>query len=311
MNGANSYNICPRCGNSNALSSKYCSRCGGQLKVPEEPVVCHKCHTHNSPMSNFCRNCGAELKVGLQTKICPKCGKEVDAHENVCTCGYSFVTYQQTAPQTTPVVGASAAVDVRKKSKKKGKKVYNTKGGRGWAIALLILLLFFAYYIVCPPQLKSLTLRWGKLNDLDGGIAHAGISLYGGNYLYILVTALQGGTFRSIGIANTILIGMVVATVLTMIVQFVIYFVRCFTARRSKHAGWFYFAMFLLTAIIAGLFLLFNSITTSGFMKKIASAFVLPEGYKLGYAIWAIPFYYLFYFLMSLGARAKALKEKK
>ena len=77
MNSSNSFNICPRCGNSNSLNAKYCSRCGAQLKVPTEAVVCHKCHTRNYSLANFCRNCGATLKVGAQTKICPRCGREI------------------------------------------------------------------------------------------------------------------------------------------------------------------------------------------------------------------------------------------
>ena len=82
MNSSNSFNICPRCGNSNSLNAKYCSRCGAQLKVPQEAVVCPKCHTRNSSLANFCRNCGATLKVGAQTKICPRCGKEIGAEAN-------------------------------------------------------------------------------------------------------------------------------------------------------------------------------------------------------------------------------------
>ena len=118
MNSSNSFNICPRCGNSNSLNAKYCSRCGAQLKVPQEAVVCPKCHTRNSSLANFCRNCGATLKVGAQTKICPRCGKEIGAEENVCACGYSFVTLQQTEPRPVNV----ASTNKSKKDKKRDKR---------------------------------------------------------------------------------------------------------------------------------------------------------------------------------------------
>ena len=118
MNGSNSFNICPRCGNSNSLNAKYCSRCGAQLKVPTEAVVCHKCHTRNSSLANFCRNCGATLKVGAQTKICPRCGREIGAAENMCACGYSFVTMQQTEPRRADV---SSTNKDKKRDKKRDK----------------------------------------------------------------------------------------------------------------------------------------------------------------------------------------------
>ncbi|MBO5866822.1 MAG: zinc ribbon domain-containing protein, partial [Clostridia bacterium] len=89
MLSSNSFNLCPHCGNSNTLNARFCSRCGTQLKVPEEVVVCRNCGTRNSPMANFCRNCGSQLKVGEQTKICPRCRNEVPAGDNTCACGYS------------------------------------------------------------------------------------------------------------------------------------------------------------------------------------------------------------------------------
>ena len=306
MNSANSYNICPRCGNSNSLSAKYCSRCGGQLKVPEEPVVCHKCHTHNSPMANFCRNCGTELKVGWETKICPKCGKEVDAHDNVCACGYSFVTLQQTAPSKVPTAKSSETADLSH-----GKKIYNTKGGRGWAIVTLIFLLLLAYYVLCPNTLGAATLRIAALNNFDKGFAVTnGNALYGGNFIYMLVKGFGDG-LSTVGVANIIISVLVCITAVTMVVQLVESIVRVINGKRPKHRGWYYFAMFLLSVVVVGLIQLFNSITVnSGFFQSIASVFVLPEGYALGYAIWAIPLYYLLFFLVSLGSRAKVLKEK-
>lgn len=316
MNGANSYNICPRCGNSNSLSAKYCSRCGGQLKVPEEPVVCHKCHTHNSPIANFCRNCGAELKVGLETKICPKCGKEVYAHDNVCTCGYSFVTFQQTAPAPRPV-GAGEAVKLTK-----GKsKVYSKKGGRGWAIATMILMLLFGYLFVAPTSARP-----GFLWQFDGGIVGAevlGSLVPGYAYDYVRLTIdffKEGGELSMIseayGVANIIIYVLVVIVLVTMLVQFIACFVRIFTKKRSKHCNWYYFTMGLLSLILVGLIYLFNNITVGeGFMDTIASVFRLPNvletGYKIGLVSFVIPLYFWFFFFLSIGSRAKILKEER
>ncbi len=311
MNGANSYNICPRCGNSNSLSAKYCSRCGGQLKVPEEPIVCHKCHAHNSPMANFCRNCGTELKVGYESKICPRCGKEVAAHDNVCSCGYSFVTYQQTAPAKKPLSASRTAVPLGKESK--SKKVYNTRGGRGWAIATLVLLLLFAYFLIAPSAARPTF-----LTNFDKGLTFDGKAYYFFDYIGKSITLLTGGSMsvgeaiNSYGIANVIIDAFVFATVLTMLVQMIVCIVRIFTKKRSKHAGWYYFVMALLSLIAITLITLSSTyISTVNFFETIATVFRLPAGIKPGIALWFIPAYYLFFFLLSFGSRAKALKEKR
>ncbi len=167
---SNSFNICPRCGNSNSLNAKYCSRCGAQLKVPEEAVVCPKCHTRNSSLANFCRNCGATLKVGAQTKICPRCGKEINADDNICACGYSFVTLQQTEPKRVNVESTNKKDKKRDKkhqeqlpvvqqqqatnSSKKKKPVYSKKGGRGFAIFAMLLLAVFCYLVIAPATAR-------------------------------------------------------------------------------------------------------------------------------------------------------------
>lgn len=181
MNSSNSFNICPRCGNSNSLNAKYCARCGVQLKVPTEAVVCHKCHTRNSALANFCRNCGATLKVGAQTKICPRCGREIGAEENMCACGYSFVTMQQTEPKRADV---SSTYKENKKDKKHGKgkqseqnyadastsekesKPKKKKGGRGFALVAFIFLAVFVVAILLPANTR------GSLVDIDKGFYH-------------------------------------------------------------------------------------------------------------------------------------------
>lgn len=178
MNSSNSFNICPRCGNSNSLNAKYCSRCGAQLKVPQEAVVCPKCHTRNSSLANFCRNCGATLKIGAQTKICPRCGKELNAEENVCACGYSFVTLQQTEPRPVNVASTNKSKKDKKRDKRqqqqaaleqqaeqqvgKTKTTYSKKGGRGFAIFATLLLAVFCYFIIAPATARGILPQYDK-----------------------------------------------------------------------------------------------------------------------------------------------------
>lgn len=323
MNSSNSFNICPRCGNSNALSAKYCSRCGGQLKIPEEPVVCHKCHTRNSPMANFCRNCGAVLKVGLETKICPKCGKEVDAHATVCVCGYSFVTFQQTQPLKTPVretahtVAQKPSKTVAKANTKKSSAVVSKKGGRGFAIGAMILLLLFAYLAFAPVSAGSVVWRPAFLTKLDNGfVSNNGYAWYGGNYLYLLIqlfTAKRGGgTAPAVGSANWILAGLTVVSLVAMIAHLAVCIARCVTSKKSKRVNWLIFTMAVLYTVIVGLIVLFNSVQFKfAVVNKIASLFKLPEGFKVGYAIWILPLYYWIFFVYSIFAKGKVLKEKK
>ena len=322
MNG-NSFNICPRCGNSNSLNAKYCSRCGAQLKVPEEPVVCHKCHTRNTPMANFCRNCGTTLKVGSATKICPKCGKEVNAEDNVCVCGYSFVTMQQTMPSDTPVESSSAPVETTEVTEK---KVYNTKGGRGWAIAALFLILLFAYYLLAPFALINLetgetlvTLRPEFLVQLDRGFFnHEGSFAYGYNCIIVLLGVIVtvvggepiGDVVANYGIGTVMISLLTLILIITMFVHFIVAFVRCFTTKRSKKMNWYFLIMAILSSLVIGLIALFNYVQfPEGFMTPIANFFSLGD-YSLGFAIYALPLYFWFFFLYSLGAKAKVLKEK-
>lgn len=303
MNGANNYNVCPRCGNSNPLAARYCSRCGEQLRIPEEPVVCHKCHTHNSPVANFCRNCGAELSVGLETKLCPRCGKEVNVKDTICTCGYSFVTYQQMAPSQVPVA--------------EEEKVKSKKGGRAWAIVTLIFLLLFAYFAVAPALVRP-----AFLVNFDKGVVYNEEGVY---YGYDYIAGIVGNATRlfgaesplpEYGVANLIIAVLTVLTALTMAVQLLVSFVRIFTAKRSKHLGWYWLIVGILTLVVTALLVVFNSISTeSGFLATVAKPFRLPADTHLGWVIWAIPVYYLFFFFVSLGAHdrqaRKAAKENK
>ena len=330
MNSSNSFNICPRCGNSNALNARYCSRCGGQLKVPEEPVVCHKCHTHNTPMANFCRNCGTTLKVGSETKICPRCGKEVGGDKAICECGYSFVTYQQTIPNTDNAVDVSSlreeqsSLDVQtqvqndaqkpaKKKKENGEKVYSNKGGRGWAIAALVLLLIFAYYIIAPHQARP-----SVLVSLDGGFTNQGTvetATYAFEQIFAPIKAIAGGaaiveTLLSNGAAGIMILALTLITIGTILAHLIVVIVRICTKKRSKKMNLYFMIVAILSTVIAGLMTLFRFVHPGGFFATVAGWFTLPEGTSVGAAIWAIPVYFWFFFLFSLCAKAKQLKEQ-
>lgn len=314
MNGANSYNICPRCGNSNSLSSKYCSRCGGQLKVPEEPVVCHKCHTHNTPMANFCRNCGAQLRVGLETKICPKCGKEVDAHDSVCVCGYSFVTYQQANPMDPRNLPKKSSSPVRNDVATVSGDVRSSKSCRVVAILSILFMCLFGYFIMAPVDLAGIATRPAFLYDFDKGLTYGATVRYGEDFVRMALSKLFPSklAYEHMGTANIIIAALVAATIATMGVQLIISIVRAVRGKHTKRLDWYYFAMFLASTIVVGLLLLFNSVEVhTNFFKTVQSWFLLIEDYKLGYAIWGIPVYYLFFFFMSFGARGKALKEER
>ena len=346
MNSSNSFNICPRCGNANALNARYCSRCGGQLKVPEEPVVCHKCHTHNSPMANFCRNCGTTLKVGSEIKICPRCGKEVSGDKAVCECGYSFVTYQQTAPRTANAVDVSVLkeeqapinaevqeqtkaekvkkekvkkekVKKEKKHKEKVEKVYSEKGGRGWAIAALVLLLIFAYYIVAPHMARP-----AALVSMDGGFTNEG-SVETAKYAYEnifgivdVVKNISAGTpimeaLLASGVAGLLIYVLTVIVAITILMHLIVVIIRIFSTKRSKKMNLYFLIVAIVSTLVVGLMTLFKYVPMSdGFMGTVAGWFTLPEGITLGLAIWAIPLYFWFFFLYSLCAKAKQLKEQ-
>ena len=324
MNSSNSFNICPRCGNSNALNAKYCSRCGNQLKVPEEPVVCHKCHTRNTPMANFCRNCGTALQVGSETKICPRCGKEVSRDKAICECGYSFVTLQQTIPNIERAVDVSGLRGEKATGKKreKAQRVRGSSGGgRGWAIAGLIFVLLFAYLIVAPAVLPNteVTLRPEFLVNFDKGLVNAdGASLmYGYNFVDKLVGMVKdivaGTSFGEVlGTMSTGFIMLLVLTVifvLTALIHLIVCIIRCFTAKRSKGGNVYFLIMAIISTLVVGLILLFHLVAMpEGFMTTVASWFKLTlDGldFELGYAIWAIPLYFWFFYLYSLCAKAK------
>ena len=354
MSSSNSFNICPRCGSPNAMSAKYCSRCGGELKLPEEPIVCHNCRTRNSPLANFCRNCGAELKVGYSTKICARCGNEVPADQSVCTCGYVFAHTTYVAPipvradgtidttgvtATSPTgsdgVASDALADKKGKKKKvkkeakveKGKdgKVYSHKGGRGFAIVALILLLVFAYLVIAPFEARP-----SILSSFDKGIATREPitdgqgatpdvvynSTYGYSMVMLLVDAFRSGSFGNTianngGTVQAVIAVLVVIFALAVVAHLFVCLVRIFRPRRSKKPNWLFLALALLTTIVVGLIVAFNLflVNSEGFLAKVAAIFKLADDWTLGYVLYAIPVYFWFFFIYSLIAKARVLKE--
>lgn len=314
MDNTNSFNICTRCGHSNALSAKYCSRCGAPLKAIEEPIICAKCQTRNASTANFCRSCGTNLRVTTATKTCPNCGKEVNVTDNVCSCGYSFVTAEQISK------GAK-----KNKAVTKSKKVYNHKGARIFASISLALLLIFAYYVLVPYRIYSgevfvATLRPTFLVDIDKGIAGylgtnisgSTLYLYGYDLVAILFASMMGNFGSAIGgIGNILIASLTLVFAATLVAQLVECIVRLSVNKRAKHFNWYSLAMAIVSSLVFALIAVFNSVTVSSdFATKIASVFTLGQDYSLGYALWAIPAYYWLMFVYSIFAKAKVLKEK-
>ena len=53
-----SNNICPKCGQNNTESAKFCNKCGNNLF---EDKFCSKCGSTNLSNAKFCQECGNEL----------------------------------------------------------------------------------------------------------------------------------------------------------------------------------------------------------------------------------------------------------
>lgn len=326
MNTSNSFNICPRCGNSNTLNAKYCSRCGAQLKVPEEAVVCYKCHTRNSPLANFCRNCGTTLKVGSQTKICPRCGNEVGAADSVCKCGYSFVTLTQTMPTAVPLTPETAPAQAPAKSK----KLYNHRGGRGVAVAALILLLLIAYVFVAPAMIgTNITIRPWLTMFNDQGIVNTGSDFrandYGFDYILGWIEVVKDvvanpsiSTFKGAaseafggGWSNLLVAAMILGTVAVMAIHLLVVIIRCFSGRRSKRGNGLFLVLAIITTIAAGcVFATTFGFRMPGFLSFLDRFMVLQGGVNPGYMILVCPVYFWFFWIFSLCAKAKAVKEQ-
>ncbi len=338
MNKSNSFNICPRCGNSNALSAKYCACCGSQLKVPDEVIVCPTCHTRNSPMANFCRNCGNQLKLGEQTKICPRCGKEVPIDTNVCTCGYSFATITTVAPndavpvhqpaQNAPVVVTEEQLkEDTKKAKKqrkerapkepKAKKVTSNKGGRGLAVVALVFLLLFAYLAIAPAQFRP-----DFLTKLDGGFVSttaegATTQVYLYDYALQLISGVkdaianpQGNIVVAIYNAVGILGLIVVAFAMSVVCHLLVCLVRIFSGKRSKGANALYLLLAIITTLLTVVIYFANHPIGTDVLAGALDTFKLADGVATGWVMFVIPVYYWFFYIYSAIAKAKVLKEQ-
>ena len=281
-------------------------------------------------MANYCRSCGVELKVGLATKICPKCGKEVGANDNVCSCGYSFVTLQQTQP-TDKAVNVAETNDTKVfENEEKPKKVYRTKGGRVWAIIAMVLILVFAYYVIVPYVIFKADgeagpkLRPDFLVNLDKGFINsegATYFPYGYDYVDNLIQCFKseqpfGEVLKSISNGNIIFMVLTVMFIVAAFVHLIINIVRTCTGKRAKFANWTFLALAILsTVMVAVVFFFSNWTMPEGFFSKVATWFALdsagePSVTFAGYAVWAIPLYFWLFFFYSLISKAKKLKEE-
>jgi membrane protease subunit (stomatin/prohibitin family) len=74
---------CPKCGEMNQPSSKFCSSCGAKMAV--DNAKCPKCSAEVPATSKFCPECGGQVAV---TKKCASCGAEVSGSVKFCPeCG--------------------------------------------------------------------------------------------------------------------------------------------------------------------------------------------------------------------------------
>ena len=303
-NSSNSFNICPRCGNSNALSAKYCSRCGGQLKVPETPTVCPKCHTHNSAMSKYCRNCGTLLKAVSGAMHCPECGREITPDKKVCECGHHLVASQPANDKAN-----KKQKDTKVAKAPQGEVVYSNKSGRGWAIAGIVFVLLFAYLIIAPQLMRP-----KFLYNFDKGIVSAeGAGLYGYNFISLAIGLLithPTELLGEFGIGGSMLLVLVVIFAVTAVAHLIVCIVRSITKKRSKKGNIFFLVMAIISTLLVGLVILFNMVEMKPeWLQKVAKGFTLSEDYTVGYTGCAIAIYYWFFYLYSLCAKAKKLKE--
>lgn len=323
MNSANSFNICPRCGNSNSLNAKFCSRCGAQLKLPEEAKICPKCHTRNSSAANFCRSCGTPLHGGEPTKICPQCGKEIKVDQKQCDCGYVFIASAE--KEDVKVKKEKVKKEKVKKEKKpkkekapKVKVLYNHKGGRKIAIFGLIFLVIFTVLVTLPEAA-----RFG-LQNFDRGIVNvqnengeitSRTYLY--DHVYNTVNAVIGlfggsGDFMSAmgGVGGLLLNIALVLFALTIVVLFLTYFIRIFDKRRPRAGKWFMLAVTLLCTILGGL-VVGASFVPADAPNWIAwlNALDLPEGQHFGWVAAGAAFELWFFFIYTFASRARKIDE--
>ena len=74
---------CPKCGEMNQPSSRFCSSCGARMAV--DLAKCSKCDAEVPASSKFCPECGEQI---ASTKKCASCGAEVPDSVKFCPeCG--------------------------------------------------------------------------------------------------------------------------------------------------------------------------------------------------------------------------------
>jgi hypothetical protein len=257
MNNSNNYNICPRCGTANSLSSKFCFQCGAALKVPEEPIVCPTCKRINSSLANFCLSCGTPLKVGGETKICPRCGKEVVADQTVCNCGYRFGPIRQVNPSREPTdprtgagypAAATTAVEEPKASSPRS-------AGRVMALIALLLGVAILYALFSNARETSNMLFFiPQLTFLDAFnpiFYSAGGQLYSLSFAdYIYVNLLH---LNSLTIGNYVLLAFIGIALVAIASYILVAIVRLFTGKRSRSANIALLVLAFLSTLLAAL----------------------------------------------------------
>ncbi len=296
MNNSNSYNVCTRCGTPNSLSAKYCYQCGGQLKVPEQPVVCEKCNTVNTGMANFCRNCGSTLKIGAVTKNCPRCNKAVPQEQSQCSCGYSFAVNKPVRAKDK----ASDPVDVRT-----GKKLdmvdVSTKGkskaaGRLFAIISLIFVLAIGALYALPSAYRPSFLS--ALFVLGGS---SQVCLF-----EIAMSAISGG-LAGLTLGQCITYGVLALFAVCAVIHLLVAVIGIFSGCRFKHANWQYLVFAIISAIALALVWCAGNSTVVSVLSFL-SMFALPSGVSFGYLVYGIPVYYLVVFFASFVTKRKKAK---
>jgi hypothetical protein len=305
MNNSNNYNICPRCGTANSLSSKFCFQCGAALKVPEEPIVCPTCKRINSSLANFCLSCGTPLKVGGESKICPRCGKEVVADQTVCNCGYRFGPIRQVNPSREavdprtgagyPAAATTAVEDVKPASK---------AAGRVMAAIAAVLALVIAYvYYSTTGFLSGEGFIYNIQSNLFGGDIFGILSLYKGGCIVMptslseyLVVGIQ--SLNTLTIGNWIALGFVALCAAVLVAYFVVNIVRIFSGKRSKRANIILLIVAILSTLLTILVLL-DSETRLQFPSTVLNWLFVLDGYyvsfySIGFVFFAIAFWVLF-----------------
>ncbi len=293
MNNSNSYNVCTRCGTPNSLSAKYCYQCGGQLKVPEQPVVCEKCNTVNTGMANFCRNCGSTLKIGTVTKNCPRCGKPVAQEMSQCSCGYSFAVNKPVRAKDK----ASDPVDIRT-----GKKLdmvdVSTKGkskasGRVFSIISLLFVLVVAALYALPtayrPEFLSALFVLGGSSNLC--------------LFEIAVSAINGG-LAGLALGQYITYGVLALFAVCVVIHLLVAIIGIFSGCRFKHANWQYFVFAIISIVALALVWCAENNTVVSVLSFV-SIFALPSGVSFGYLLYGVPVYYLVVFFASFATKRK------